>query len=135
MHINQGCGTAQHKADCLCDVRVTRPTPIVSDLHAGWFVSRIMNAAGLEPPLQGADLLEFLELWVIVHDAAQTVNERMSSTSWAVGVEPWRRHAHRRFAEGATTTTVRAEVRRMFGVEMSASHASHMRRRLLERVA
>jgi hypothetical protein len=130
-----GCGSHPQDPDCLCDVIVRHRTPINPRLSDGWLVERICDVAGLEQPLAGQDLVRFLDLWTYLHDYANRADAKASSTSFAVKVEEWRMYARRRFLEGATTSEVRAEILDRYGVTLSASNASHMRRRMLERAA
>jgi hypothetical protein len=131
---HEGCGDPQHVQECVCDVVVSQPLPITDDLRYGWLVPRIMELADVAAPLSGQTLLGFLETWVTVHDAVYDPPRRRpaTATSFQSQDEPWRAHARQRFRDGASSTEVRAEVLEKFGVALSKSNASHLRRRTLQ---
>lgn len=130
-----GCGKPQHQRQCLCDVIVSQPTPINDDLRDGWLVRELIECLDLVGALSPQDLVTFLTAWVRLHDAH--VEQRRTS---AINNSTWRpRHpeatelATQMFLDGASTREVRTEVKSRFGVDLSKSHASHLRRRVLER--
>lgn len=90
-----------------------------------------MRFADVAAPLGGTQLLRFLETWVHVYDmTADGLQKRPSNSgSFKPQTEPWRVHAKKRFAEGASTAVVSVELREQYGVELSRSNLAHIRRR------
>lgn len=64
-----GCGVIEHPVECLCDVVITKPTPItvtsVQDFHMG---RQIAEIRGYSAPWSNDQLLSFFEDLCLFHD-------------------------------------------------------------------
>ena len=62
------CGVVAHEIDCLCDVVVTTPTPILVDPVDGWQGEDIAELLDLCVPWTDASILKFLTAQLLFHD-------------------------------------------------------------------
>ena len=62
------CGVVAHEIDCLCDVVVTTPTPILVDPVDGWQGEHIAEFLDLCVPWTDASILKFLTAQLMFHD-------------------------------------------------------------------
>jgi hypothetical protein len=62
------CGVVAHDIDCLCDVVVTTPTPILVDPVDGWQGEHIAEFLDLCVPWTDASILKFLTAQLMFHD-------------------------------------------------------------------
>ena len=62
------CGVVAHEIDCLCDVVVTTPTPILVDPVDGWQGEHIAEFLDLCVPWTDASIFKFLTAQLMFHD-------------------------------------------------------------------
>jgi hypothetical protein len=62
------CGVVAHDIDCLCDVVVKTPTPILVDPIDGWQGEHIAELLDLCVPWTDAKIFKFLTAQLIFHD-------------------------------------------------------------------
>ena len=62
------CGVVAHDIDCLCDVVVTTPTPILVDPVDGWQGEEIAEFLDLCVPWTDASIFKFLTAQLMFHD-------------------------------------------------------------------
>ena len=62
------CGVVAHEIDCLCDVVVTTPTPILVDPVDGWQGEHIAEFLDLCVPWTDAKIFKFLTAQLLFHD-------------------------------------------------------------------
>lgn len=53
-----GCGIAEHTADCLCDVHIGTPAPIMGPVSDGWMFRQVAERLGLGIPWDTDSVLE-----------------------------------------------------------------------------
>lgn len=70
------CGVVAHDIDCLCDVVVTTPTPILVDpVNEGWQGDTIAEFLDLSVPWTDAKILKFLTAQLMFHDELTVVQK------------------------------------------------------------
>jgi hypothetical protein len=62
------CGVVAHEIDCLCDVVVTTPTPILVDPVDGWQGEHIAEFLDVCVPWTDASIFKFLTAQLMFHD-------------------------------------------------------------------
>lgn len=138
------CPVEGHDPDCLCDVVVTEPAPIISDwMRDGWCSRELAQRFGLSAPWTNDTILQLLVGQTMVHDeyALMMKQERLDAaerrrnrSERATLMNPQqRKEVEEMFLAGATSTAVRVHLQSKYGLEMTKTYASHLRRRTLER--
>lgn len=67
------CGQADHKVDCLCDVRFVEPAPIVCSFVETWHAGIVARAHNYKEGEGGAKLANFLEALGGAYDATRRI--------------------------------------------------------------
>lgn len=138
------CPVDGHDPDCLCDVVVTEPAPILRDwMRDGWCSRGMAQRLGLSAPWTPDTILQLLVGQVAAHDeyVSQMRLERMTAeerkrnrSERATLMTPAQhREVEEMFVSGATSTAVRIHLRSKYGLDLTKTYASHLRRRTLER--
>lgn len=63
-----GCGVETHTADCLCDVRVTTPCPIMGRVSDGWMFQQVAERMNAGIPWDNRTVLDVLSKVVELYD-------------------------------------------------------------------
>lgn len=141
----ENCPVAGHDPDCLCDVIVTSPAPILTDwMSDGWLSRAMAKRLGLGVPWTNETILELLVAQTMTHDeyviqnkleilSAEERKRNKSERKTLMSPEQMK-EVQRMFVEGATTTAVRIHLQSKYGLELTKTYASHLRRRTLEMV-
>lgn len=53
-----GCGIAEHTADCLCDVRIGTPVPVMGQVADGWMFRQVADRLGVGIPWNKSNVLD-----------------------------------------------------------------------------
>lgn len=112
---------------------VSQPTAINDDLYHGWLVKEVLERIGDIGALSQDHLIEFLERWSRLHDEfvmRQGTRKRFEDRE----LTPTE-YASSLFANGMRSADVRRLVHERYGVEITKSNASHIRRRTINRMA
>jgi len=139
------CPVKGHDPDCLCDVIVTEPSPILSDwANDGWFTKVIAERLGLSTPWTDATILELLVAQTMLHDEyvvqyklevlSEEERKRNKSERKTLMSPEQMNDVQRMFINGATTTAVRIHLQSKYGLELTKTYAAHLRRRTLDKV-
>ena len=144
VHPNQGvslvsvsdCGVSVHPSECLCDVVITLPCVVAPITNARdlWLGREITDYLDLCSPMDDAAILAFFEMQVDTHDAVEGSShiEIPAQVRKQQKVTPvMNEFIAGRVVAGDPSPIIRAKVERLYGVKMSPSHMSHMRRRLV----
>lgn len=141
----ENCPVAGHAPDCLCDVIVTSPAPILADwMSDGWLSRAMAKRLNLGVPWTNETILELLVAQTMAHDeyviqnkleilSAEERKRNKSERKTLMSPEQMK-EVQRMFVEGATTTAVRIHLQSKYGLELTKTYASHLRRRTLEMV-
>lgn len=146
MNTEQRCPNSDHPDDCLCDVVVKETTPI-ANLDFGndsWFAKEICNHLGLSSPWDDDKMIQFLTAQVMFYeevlvglrkaklDDAEVL--RRKSTRSSLLTPEQMREVQEMFVEGATSIAVRVHLKSKYGIDMTPSYASHLRKRTINLV-
>lgn len=137
------CPISGHDPDCLCDVIVTEPAPILTDwMSDGWLSRPMAKRLGLGVPWTNETILELLVAQTMAHDEyviqyklevlSDEERKRNKSERKTLMTPEQMKEVQRMFIEGATTTAVRIHLQSKYGLELTKTYASHLRRRTLE---
>ena len=135
------CGVEAHDDDCLCDVVVTSPTPIMNDwVRDSWLGKEIVQLLGLSSPWTDDKIILLSETQLAVHD--EWAERRRTSGSEALkavrAMRPNKIDAEQEeelkeiLANGGTSGDLKKYCDTMFGIEISRSWACKLRVRLLK---
>lgn len=136
--------TCQCTDGCLCDVQITAPTEIAAINFAqdSLYGKEIFEHLRLSTPLTDADILRFFEMQIHIKDRMERVDvayqppKLFSDGRVNVAVERSKLTAEMRdfiaarVNAGVGSPQIRTELLEKFGVSVSASHMSHMRKRV-----
>lgn len=123
-----GCGGDGHDADCLCDVVVTKPTPIaVSFPHDITFASLICEHMGYEAPYKPADVLEALQMCARAKDMLSGPRDEYTWRDNQKVPHDAREFMRQCAEDGMRNKEVRQLVLEGWGVEVSAAYISKRR--------
>jgi len=144
INLDLTCGVVGHDSECLCDVVVTEPAPIITDwVRDSWLGKKIVEYSGLSMPFSDADILTLLVTQMAVHD----------EMARREGIAELKRKAARRKQEaretlftreqmeevrnllrsGLTTTQVRVHCKVKWDIDLKKSYASKIQARLREK--
>jgi hypothetical protein len=142
----QRCPDETHSEECLCDVVVNETTRIadIDFANDSWFAKEIIAHLGLSSPWDDEKMLRFLSAQALFYEEVM-IGLRMARIDDA---ERERRHSERKtlltpeqmrevqemFITGATSVSVRIHLKSKYGIDMTPSYASHLRRRTIEMV-
>lgn len=140
--MQEACGVLAHPPECLCDVVIDKPCVVatvtnVSDL---WQGQRIAKSLDLCAPYSDSDLLKFFELQLRAYDAVEAASHVRipAEQGWKTKTQKATKVINEFIADrtmaGDPSPVIRAEVERIYGVTMSASHMAHARRRLTKAI-
>ena len=128
------CGVVAHDIDCLCDVVVTTPTPILVDPVDGWQGENIAEFLDLCVPWTDASIFKFLTAQLLFHDefvimqksarlSESDRNQRRKTTTYTMTDEE---HIELigRIQLGMPSVAVRVYALCKFGVTMSPYQAN-----------
>jgi len=140
------CPNPEHPQDCLCDVVVKETTPIANiDFgNDSWFAKEIIQHLGLSSPWDDEKMLRFLSAQVLFYEEvliglrkarlSDLEAERRKSERKTLLDPAQMREVQEMFVDGATSTSVRIHLMSKYGIDMTPSYASHLRRRTIEMV-
>ena len=139
------CPVSGHDPDCLCDVIVTSPAPILTDwMSDGWLSRAVAKRLNLGVPWTDETILQLLVTQTLAHDEyviqyklevlSAEERKRNKSERKTLMTPEQMKEVQRMFVEGATTTAVRIHLQSKYGLELTKTYASHLRRRTLEMV-
>lgn len=137
-----GCGVNSHAEDCLCDVvlngRVVASTDL--PLRDRWFGHSILEFKGWDEPRMGLDnLLEFFEMQVAVKDRQSesfVCLPKDDRPNLKKKLTPeMSEYIGNRVIQKAPSGVIRREIDERYGVQISESHMSHLRKRLVQKWA
>lgn len=136
-----------HVVDDLSDVVVTNPVEIANiDFGRDSYHARqIIEHLGLSTPMSAQDMLRFFAFQAELKDrlslaervADPTANPRPngSRNNFAANAKltrPMREFIAMMVEQGQPSGVIRAELKRIYGVDVSQSHMSHMRKRVFK---
>lgn len=132
-----GCGQAAHDASCLCDVDITRTvhTPHIQlrDMYLG---REVLEHLGLCIPFTPDKLLSFFETQTAWKDTTSAPYVEVApdhpSARGSKLPTTLRQFVGEQAMAGTPSPIIRAEVSRLFGIHISPSHMSQMRKRLVK---
>lgn len=133
--------------DCLCDVVVAEVTQLANINFAtdSLYGREIFEHLGLSTPLSDDQILRFFEMQIHIKDRMEKVEyayqppARFSDGRMNTAVERSKLTAEMRdfiaqmVTKNVPSAHIRAELESKFGVIVSASHMSHMRKRVFGR--
>ena len=117
------------------DVQNTAPNPtIVNPIRDGWMGKQVAERLGISAPFSNEDLVNFFTVVLHLYDETHPppVRQLPNSASFPkrITTPEIDEFVKQRSAAGLPSGAIRAEVSQHFGVDLSASHMSHMRKRL-----
>lgn len=120
-----GCGNKRHPPECLCDVHVVEPVPIMGNWATDSFMARRLIAAlRLSRPWSDGDILKLLTAQTHLHDDVVAYNKRieegvMSPFSSTTVLTHGQRQAVLDLAEeGRTNKEIRSYMAETYGVHL-----------------
>ena len=127
------CGVVAHDIDCLCDVVVTTPTPILIDPVDGWQGEHIAEFLDLCVPWTDASILKFLTAQLMFHDEYIIIrkearlplsdrNQRRKMTAFTI-TDDQHNEIVSRVHLGFPSAAIRIYAKCKFGIEMSPYQA------------
>ena len=136
------CGTPNHPSECLCDVELKDPVVAISiPLRDRWFGHSIMEYKQWSEASMGSEqLLEFFQMQVAVKD--QECKDVVKQPN--LQHQPNRKRMLRpevteligtRVLQKTASGAIRREVDERYGIKISESHMSHLRKRLIQKWA
>lgn len=135
------CGTPQHTSECLCDVQLGDLPVVATPLRDRWFGHSIMEyKQWKESDMDSVQLLEFFQMQVAVKDqeCKDTVKQpnlqHQPNRKRMLNPEITRLIGDRVLQKTASGA-IRREVDERYGVQISESHMSHLRKRLIQKWA
>ena len=128
------CGVVAHDIDCLCDVVVTTPTPILVDPVDGWQGEEIAEFLDLCVPWTDASIFKFLTAQLMFHDEFVIIqkqarlseydrNQRRKMTPYVM-TEEEHNEIVGRIQLGIPSVAVRVYALCKFGITMSPYQAN-----------
>ncbi len=118
--------------------------PFINPIRDGWLGPQIAEALNISAPFSRQDLCNFFELQLRIYDETHPPDSAPAHATLPVAGGSTGRgftksktspeidaFVARRVDAGLPSGAIRAEVSQHFGVNLSASHMSHMRRRLM----
>lgn len=136
------CGTPDHPSECLCDVELKDPVVATAiPLRDRWFGHSIMEYKQWSEASMGSEqLLEFFQMQVAVKDqACKDVLKQPNLLR-----QPNRKRMLRpevtefignQVLQKTASGVIRREVDERYGIKISESHMSHLRKRLIQKWA
>ena len=122
---------ANRQNTCLCDVSIVAKTEILNidfarDSYHGQAICEYLN---LSVPWTDKAILDFFEAQVRVKDEMAVLERagRPNHRCPSKITDQARQLLARLFAAEATNSFIRAEVKRVHGIELTSSHVSHLR--------
>jgi hypothetical protein len=128
------CGVVAHDIDCLCDVVVTTPTPMLVDpVNKGWQGKHIAEFLDLCVPWTDANILRFLTAQLMFHDEFTIIqktarltesdrNQRRKMTAFTI-TDDQHNEIVGRVHLGFPSAAIRIYAKCKFGIEMSPYQA------------
>lgn len=138
------CGVVGHDIDCLCDVVVKEPAPILKDwVQDSWLGKEIVKELGLSLPWTADKILYLLETQTAVHDqymknryqptAEMSAKMRRARSFRTKMLNQEQLQELRIMAHcGATSGEIRKHCANVWGVEISKSWSCKLRVQLLQ---
>lgn len=142
----QGCLDDSHPEECLCDVVVNETTPIanIDFANDSWFAKEIIAHLGLSSPWDDEKMLRFLTAQALFYEEVMlqlkiariddAERERRKSERKTLLTAEQMREVQEMFVTGSTSVSVRIHLKSKYGIDMTPSYASHLRRRTIEMV-
>lgn len=139
------CGVVDHPEECLCDVKVAPGTAItkyVDPLRHGYYGKEIADYLGLAYPMTNTQILKALEMQVTIKDRLAAAERLMVPALSAAAQHNGGCVVSKKLTaemqeqigtwvlEGLPSREIRQKIVDTFGVNVSASHMSHLRKRL-----
>ena len=138
---------AHDDVTCLCDVVITQPVE-VANIDFGrdsYYSTEIIRHLGLSSPMSDDDILAFFafqadlkdRMWVAEHtriplnisrDGKANPMPRQSKLT-----DEMKQFIAMQVINGSPSAAIRAEVTRIYGVDLTATHMSQLRKRLVKR--
>lgn len=143
---HEACLDSTHPEDCLCDVVVNETTPIANiDFgNDSWFAREIIQHLGLSSPWDDEKMLRFLTAQSLFYEEVMlqlkmariddAERERRKSERKTLLTPEQMREIQEMFVTGQTTVAVRIHLKSKYGIDMTPSYASHLRRRTIDLV-
>jgi len=140
------CPDSTHPEECICDVVVNETTPIADIDHANdsWFAKEIIQHLDLSSPWDDDKMLRFLSAQALFYDEVMlqlkmariddAERERRKSERQTLLTPEQMREVQTMFVTGSTSVAVRIHLKSTYGIDMTPSYASHLRRRTIEMV-
>lgn len=140
------CLDSTHPEECICDVVANETTPIADIDHANdsWFAKEIIQHLGLSSPWDDDKMLRFLSAQALFYDEVMlqlkmariddAERERRKSERQTLLTPEQMREVQTMFVTGSTSVAVRVHLKSTYGIDMTPSYASHLRRRTIEMV-
>jgi len=138
------CGVDNHDAECLCDVVVKEPAPILADwVRDSWLGKELVKELGLSMPWTNDKILHLLESQTAAHDAfvkgvyrpTIEMSEKMRRTrsfrTKRINDEQLR-ELRAMLHKGATSGDLRKHCATVWGIEISVSWSCKLRAQLLK---
>lgn len=142
----QPCLDSTHPEECLCDVVVNKTTPIadIDFANDSWFAREIVDHLGLSSPWDDEKMLRFLTAQALFYEEVMlqlkmtriddAERERRKSERKTLLTPEQMREVQEMFVTGSTSVSVRIHLKSKYGIDMTPSYASHLRRRTIEMV-
>lgn len=133
--------------DCLCDVVVSNTVAIanIDFANQSYHARRIVQHLDLSAPWTPEKILQFLTFQAELKDQlafAERLNvpspvtpegKRNTFAANAKLTAEMRQLIATMVIDGSPSAIIRAEVKRLYGIDVSASHMSHMRKRVFKK--
>lgn len=128
-----GCGKKRHPSDCLCDVHVGEPVPIMENWATDSFMARrIIKMLGLGRPWSNEDILKLLTTQTHFHDDVVAYNKRIEEG----GIAPFpassvltygQRQAITDLSEeGRSNAQIRSYMAETYGLDLDRTHVHNV---------
>jgi hypothetical protein len=140
--IPTSCGVKKHPPECLCDVVITEPVPVMENWATDSFMAReLIKHLDLSAPWTNEKILELLTAQTHVHDDLVEMKRREQAGTATVlkGENQKLRPGQVAAAEalclqGYSHGQVRTAMLETYGIELERSHAAKIRDRVYRRM-